>query len=450
MHTLTGNRDQVLQLMGNTIMKLQTSTEASAASVAGEPGEGADVLAKLNQGYLSEQLSGTASAASVDFADQQNVDWYVPRDQAVAVFQSAMDEYLEENNAPEGPAPVGGGAVAASVGEGELSHPEIAANIFYQGAAPGAGVGEATAAALMEQFDNLDPRWASWLLVKAQGWLKGKRPFISHKSPNDFQFGMKDEATIAVVGDWGGGNSAAQEVAKRINEINPDHVIHLGDVYYSGTPKETKERFLKYWPFPKDPGMSLALNSNHEMYGGGYGYFDSTLPAFKQPASYFNLSNANWQFIGLDTGYDEHDLHPPQADWLAAQLNTDKKTILFSHHQLFSAYETTDARKLQNKVQPFLDARKIYGWIWGHEHLCVAYQPYMGIKGVCLGNGCFPYNPPTNQPQVPVEWMNDRPQPNDPDYRGIHTFALLKVTPAQVEIQYIDQDGFVGYTQTWG
>jgi hypothetical protein len=74
--------------------------------------------------------------------------------------------------------------------------------------------------------------------------------------------------------------------------------------------------------------MSLALNSNHEMYGGGYGYFDVTLPEFKQPASYFNLANKNWQFIGLDTGYDEHDLHDPQAEWLAAQLqNNGKKNI---------------------------------------------------------------------------------------------------------------------------
>jgi len=154
--------------------------------------------------------------------------------------------------------------------------------------------------------------------------------------------------------------------------------------------------------------------------------------------------------IALDTGYDEHQLHDPQAEWLAGQLQDDgRKNILFSHHQLFSAYETTDCSKLQSKVQPFLDAGKIYGWIWGHEHLCVVYQDYMGIKGVCLGNGCFPYNPPTIQPRVPVEWLNDRAQPNDPDYRGIHTFALMKITPAQIDIQYIDQDGTVGHTQTW-
>lgn len=446
MHTLTGNREQVLQLMNNTIMNMGTAPQASAAGIGG-PTDEADVVAQLTAGYMEEQGGGGGAAgASINFAEQQNQDWYVPRNRAVAVFQSAMDEYLESKGAPEAPPKPSGGAGAASLGEGELTHEQVA-TIFYEGGAP--GMEGAAAAALMEQYSNLDPHWVSWVWVKAQGWLKGKHKFISHTSPNDFKFDMKDEATIAIVGDWGGGNAAAQAVAAKIKEMKPDHVIHLGDVYYSGTEKETKERFLQYWPTPGEPGRSLALNSNHEMYGGGYGYFDLTLPQFKQPASYFNLSNNNWQFIGLDTGYDEHDLHPPQAEWLAAQLGNNRKSILLSHHQLFSAYETTDASNLQSKVQPFLDAGQIYGWIWGHEHLCVAYQTHMGIKAICLGNGCFPYNPPTSQARAPVEWLNDRVQPNDPDYQGIHTFALLKVTSAQIDIQYIDQDGYVGHAQTW-
>jgi hypothetical protein len=364
------------------------------------------------------------------------------------VFQAAMDEFLEKENAPNLPARPTGGAGAASTGEGGMTHEQVAATTFYQGLSPDAGGAAATA--LMEQYDNLDPRWLSWIWVKAKGWLKGKRPFIPHASPTDFRFEMNEEATIAVVGDWGGGNAAAQAVAKQIQNINPDHIIHLGDVYYAGTEKETRERFLAYWPKPGESGRSFALNSNHEMYGGGYGYFDITLPTFKQPASYFSLANKNWQFIGLDTGYDEHELHDPQAEWLAAQLqDPDRKTILFSHHQLFSAYETADTSKLENKVRPFLDAKQIYGWIWGHEHLCVVYGEHKGIKGVCLGNGCFPYNPPTIKPTAPVEWLNDRAQPDDDDYRGVHTFALIKVTPAQVEIRYIDQDGYEGHKQTW-
>jgi hypothetical protein len=227
-------------------------------------------------------------------------------------------------------------------------------------------------------------------------------------------------------------------------------IIHLGDVYYAGTPKEVEERFLQYWPSPTAPGRSFALNSNHEMYSGGYGYFDIILKRFQQPASYFSLGNQHWRFIGLDTGYIDHDLNKEQVAWLTAQFEGGhSKTILLTHHQLFSAYEDTDTDALKSKVQPFLKAHQIYGWFWGHEHLCVVYQDHWGVKARCLGNGCFPYNPPTNPPQVPVTWLDTRHQVADPDYRGIHTFALLRISGQQIEIEYIDQNGDVGYHETW-
>src|SRR6185295_13105251 len=140
-------------------------------------------------------------------------------------------------------------------------------------------------------------------------------------SVTDFRFQMNNETTVAIVGDWGGGNEAAQAVAKQIAVIKPDHVIHLGDVYYAGTPKEVKDRFLKYWPKPKNPGHSLALNSNHEMYSGGYGYFDLTLKEFQQPASYWGLARDSWLVDGFGTGDDERELWGPQAGLVKGQLS---------------------------------------------------------------------------------------------------------------------------------
>jgi predicted phosphodiesterase len=207
-----------------------------------------------------------------------------------------------------------------------------------------------------------------------------------------------------------------------------------------------QERFLKYWPTPAAPGHSFALNSNHEMYSGGYGYFDHILKQFQQPASYFSLANDNWRFIGLDTGYDEHDLHDPQADWLKAQLTPGPKTILLSHHQLFSAYENTDSSKLRKKVQPMLG--KVFGWVWGHEHLAVVYEKNEGINAICLGNGCFPYNLPKNKPSIPVKWIENS-KSTDPDYAGGHTFALFKIKGAQIDIDFIDYHGKVGHTEVW-
>jgi hypothetical protein len=48
---------------------------------------------------------------------------------------------------------------------------------------------------------------------------------------------------------------------------------------------------------------------------------------------------------------------------------------------------------------------------------------------------------------LPTSQHRDRAQANDPDYRGIHTFSLLKVSPAKIDIQYIDQGGV--QKQTW-
>jgi hypothetical protein len=64
-----------------------------------------------------------------------------------------------------------------------------------------------------------------------------------------------------------------------------------GDIYKSGTEKEVRERFLRFWP-GNAATLSRAMPGNHEMYSGGIGYFDHVLPAFGQQTSYFSFANA--------------------------------------------------------------------------------------------------------------------------------------------------------------
>lgn len=470
MHEITGNQDAVMKVLRDTINQLGQDNAKSrnvgmaALSVKSEarwPDQRDQFIERLKRGYervrREKVMTNEVSAAAAAVPAERAVDsWYAPRDQTVALIQAAMDEYLDKRTPKKKTAGKGaqkkGAANASTVAEAATGS-AATLDLFYVDkpgkVAPAASTAQdVKAEAIFEQFSKLDPRWVEVVWAKAKLLFKGKHKFVTHKSPTDFRFEMNDSATIAIIGDWGGGNAAAQAVAKQIQQLNPqpDHIIHLGDVYYAGTEKEVQERFLKYWNWfmPKPPGRSFALNSNHEMYSGGYGYFDLTLKQFKQPASYFSLSNKNWRFIGLDTGYVEHDLNNEQVDWLTGQFKgNNPKTILLSHHQLFSAYENTNADHLKSRVQPFLQANQIYGWIWGHEHLCVVYEKFMGIKAVCLGNGCFPYNTPNRQPKVPVAWIDDRPQPNDEEYRGIHTFALLTINGPTINIKYIDQDGNV-------
>lgn len=477
MHELTGNREAVLKLLQDTIKQLgEDAPQTKKAGIkalglkkdAHWSNERDQIVDVLKRGYSNAQIKKTAKAAGMGAVPNERAmdSWYSPRDRNIAVFQAAMDEYLNENVGPSQTEPPAAkkksGTKSLSVGAKKTSAaPKASIDAFYKSAKTGgagkAGAGKtkaaglkAKAASIIEEYSNLDPKWITVVTEKAKVLFKGKHKFTTHNSLTDFRFPLADEATIAIVGDWGGGNAAAQAVAAQITAINPDHIIHLGDVYYAGTPREVQDRFLKYWPPVSPAGQSFALNSNHEMYSGGYGYFDVILKQFKQPASYFSLANKNWRFIGLDTGYVDHDLNKEQVDWLTGQFKgNNPKTILLSHHQLFSAYENTDASNLQNRVQPFLDAKQIYGWIWGHEHLCVVYEEHMGIKARCLGNGCFPYDPPANaNPKVPVKWINTRLQSSVKKYRGQHTFALLRVKTEKIEIEYIDQDGYVGWRET--
>ena len=74
------------------------------------------------------------------------------------------------------------------------------------------------------------------------------------------------------------------------------------------------------------------------MYSGGYGFFEHLLPAIGQPASYFVLQNRHWRIIALDSAYVNHSFTKPQIEWLEAQLDGSAKTVLLTHHHLFSPF----------------------------------------------------------------------------------------------------------------
>ena len=326
---------------------------------------------------------------------------YLPSNQVLALLQSAYDEYAEERLAKK---------------SGELEIP----------------------------FDTADPGWISVAFEKLKALLRGKRRFISHTNLTSFHHNLPPDATVALFADWGTGEPTAQRVMEQIRLAKPTHCIHLGDVYYSGTPREIEKRFLsvidQFGP-PPATCRYFALNSNHEMYSGGYGYFDTTLPRFQQEASYFNLRNENWQLVGVDSGYEDFGLNDPQKEWLAAQLQAQgPRSILLSHHQLFSPYETRAFdRTLSRKVADLLS--KIYAWFWGHEHRCIVFGDHLGIKARCIGHGAIPSSVPYGDPKfpdIPILRVDERPST---DGTNIHGFALLRFAGKRLDVSYVDEFG---------
>ncbi len=232
------------------------------------------------------------------------------------------------------------------------------------------------------------------------GWIKSVFDHVdeSQKHPiarpaDDSVGAIADVGRIAVIGDWGTNLYGAPVSAASIKRAGGYQLLlHLGDIYYSGTDKETKERFLDVWP-TEAAKVSCALNGNHEMYSGGNAYFGAILPRFNQLSSYFAIQNANWMLVGLDTAHKDHDLDSGQIRWLKHVVNNrgDRKVVLFSHHQPFSRLDK-QGPLLQAKLADLFGQQAITAWYWGHEHDCILYDrhPATGLLGRCIGHGGIP------------------------------------------------------------
>jgi hypothetical protein len=266
---------------------------------------------------------------------------------------------------------------------------------------------ESKNATLEAKFDSHDILgWAGsffswWRKLAPFGW---KAPGAPESIPANCR--------VALFGDWGTGLYGAPACAESIAKNGKyDVVLHLGDVYYSGTKKEIAERFVEIWP--KVPNAkNRGLNGNHEMYTGGQAYFDA-IQKWGQNSSYFALENEHWILGCLDTAYIDHDLQGDQAKWIMdlAAASPQKKLVLFSHHQPFSLLDN-QGPKLVKQLEPLFTGKRIYAWYWGHEHHCILYKPHplYGLRGRCVGHGGFPYFREKNMfgatPPAQPKWNN--------------------------------------------
>ena len=256
------------------------------------------------------------------------------------------------------------------------------------------------------------------------GWVKSLTDWVGRKDAHALlrppagatADPLPDSFSVAMVADWGTGLYGALASAATIRKMAVDRqkpfdlAMHLGDVYYSGTNKECTDRFIDIWPTDA-ARINRALNGNHEMYSGGFGYFRAILPAFNQPSSYFALQNDFWVLACLDTAYVDHDMDTAQVAWLEMIVKqaANRKVVLFSHQQPFSRLDN-QGPKLQTALKPLLERGAIAAWYWGHEHQCVIYDAHAkwGLLGRCLGHGGIPE---VRKPEV-------KNAPADPSHPG--------------------------------
>ena len=317
-------------------------------------------------------------------------------------------------------------------------------------------------------FGQCDPKWGEVLAVYTASRLANTAiPYRRYTQLSDFVIDgrLPDQATVVILADWGTGQDAAKLLLNKVAGHKPDVVIHLGDVYYSGTVHEAQNYFYSIWQetlnIPNVPwGQKLMdfntrpatfhLPGNHDMYSGGQPYY-TTIDMLGQPASYFCLRNANWQFVAMDTSLHDNDplqvndatwVDPQEITWMKDKICNagGRKSVLLSHHQLFSAFEQIGGQAVNQKILPQVQdiLPDLTLWLWGHEHNQVIYQRYLNVLARCIGHGAFPVSstPPYPAPNagVPLEKVNLDLDPNN-FYR--HGYVLMKLNGASADLSYI-------------
>lgn len=408
---------------------------------------------------LEEQAEGLQPApdaeppAEASVAAPKDDFVYVPRDPLLSILQTVIEETAEaqrpeaiESGTPQDERRSGGGSSVVS--------DRLFADLDLPRSADGRRAWGRFEVARPKILS--DPRWV-WSGVVI-GWHKFKRKADFPGTPRE-PLPIGDDARILLVGDWGSGIPRAQAVAARMHEElekgraagREQHVVHLGDVYYTGAKKEYERNFLAYWPVPSgDEVPSYTLAGNHDMYQGGHDFYGTCLADSRferqEGRSVFALRNAHWQLLGIDTAYEDAGLHGDQAEWVQAQLdaNPGLRTAMLSHHQLFSAYEP-GAETLRAKIQPVLDSERIDAWFWAHEHRCLTYKPHMKVPfSSCVGHGGIP--------EYLVAGPSDPyPEPLAYDYRlrrgegwepwNTFGFAVAELDGRAMTVRYIDEDG---------
>ena len=179
------NRQFLLELAKSTLEALHDAPSSLEAIDDVHP----DAVKNSLEAALDWARLEGATTTEESIAQTVGAEPYIPYNQTLSLLQSAYEEYIESRGITELP------------------------------------------------FDPNDPGWKTIAEEKIKAATRGKHPFIPHRDVDSFRYDLPVDAVVALFSDWGTGEETAQRVMQQISAAHPTYAIHLGDIYYSGTPK---------------------------------------------------------------------------------------------------------------------------------------------------------------------------------------------------------------------
>jgi hypothetical protein len=333
-------------------------------------------------------------------------------------------------------------------------------------------------------YAQLDLNWVVVAFTSFIIHLDWRAPFAT--TPATIAVPAQNTLSVALFGDWGTGNwqdgaydAPAVLVGQAIQNMNPrpDISIHLGDVYYAGLEFEETDYLLQN--FPAGSMHNFTLNSNHEMYDGAFGYFQTALASqlfsAQQKTSYFALTFEDWILIGLDTAYydSESTMYMEGALKDANQLTfiknlgitAEQKIIVCTHHNGIVYDGTAINDPLFSQLYDALGSRYPDYWYYGHIHNGIVYNDQNAITRNyttqfgkhpqlrCTGHASIPfgngYGLQRNEQNTLYYAKTPMPKPDDRQTnRVLNGFTVLTLSAGAIQEDFYEVS-IDGVTKVW-
>jgi acid phosphatase type 7 len=202
---------------------------------------------------------------------------------------------------------------------------------------------------------------------------------------------------FAVVGDSGSGGKGQLAVAALLGCLEPDLVLHTGDVVYpAGQERHYNRRFFApYRNLIKTVPVFPVLGNHDVMRGDGTAFLENFHPPLESPRGtkrYYSFDWGNTHFVALDSElyHGDRGSDPErQKDFLEQDLAASRKRwkIAFLHRSPYGSSRHGGDGRVREDLEPLFARHAVDLVFSGHDHVYERTVPIRGVTYVVSGGG---------------------------------------------------------------
>jgi len=202
---------------------------------------------------------------------------------------------------------------------------------------------------------------------------------------------------FAVIGDSGRGRKGQLAVAALLERVEPDLILHTGDIVYpSGEERHYDRRFfVPYGRLLKEVPVFPILGNHDLERDNGAAYLNNFhLPRndMQGTGRYYSFDWGNAHFVALNSElyHGDHSYSPEeQKTWLERDLKETRHPwkIVYFHRPIYSSSKHGSDQRIREDLEPVLVRHQVDLVFSGHDHVYERTVPIRGVTYVVSGGG---------------------------------------------------------------